>query len=77
MPGGVFVEVKADAIKVWPLRPPIGTSIFTSVLPDDVQMRLYKADGGAEDAGAKGASMTARGADEISIDSSEMVSHSE
>ena len=40
-------------------------------------MRLYKADGGAEGAGAKGASMKAKGADDISIDSSEMASHSE
>ena len=40
-------------------------------------MRLYKADGGVEDAGAKGAGMKANGADDISIDSSEMASHGE
>ena len=63
-------EETLDAIAISLVRP-------TSVLPDDVQMRLYKADGGAEDAGAKRASMKAKGADEISIGSSEMASHSE
>ena len=48
-------EGTLDAIAIALVRP-------TSVLPDDVQMRLYKADGGAEDVGAKRASMTAKGA---------------
>ena len=67
---GADKEETLDAIAITLVRP-------TSVLPDDVQMRLYKADCGAEGAGAKGASMEAKGAAEISIDSSEMASHSE
>ena len=63
-------EETLDAIAITLVRP-------TSVLPDDVQMRLYKADGGVADAGSKGASVKAKGADEILIDSSELFSHSE
>ena len=55
-------EETLDAIATTLVRP-------TSVLPDDVQMRLYKADGGAEDAGAKRASMKAKGADDIFVPS--------
>ena len=52
---GAGKEETLDAIAITLVRP-------TSVLPDDVQMKLYKADGGAEDAGAKGANMKANGA---------------